>query len=282
MDEEEKKRLEDAATAARAAADQAHEAAAEADGADDALNRAAESAEDLAQEAQAAADAAVVTPPEPGTPDAPAGDDPDIDFEKELEGLEPKAPAGEKPAELSKAERALFFNAQRVKELGGDPSKVLAPVAPPAPTPVPEAPPGPEYVTRDDLTRRDLESEIRKLSRTEAERKVTAWHAEHSIKQTGDPVKDAENAYLIAHKGRITRSFEEIRRAGYSRPMPGAAPGRRPTPTPAKAPELQAAEKGIMERRGFKMLVDGSWESKRYRMHYDTTRKGWVTEKKKT
>lgn len=287
MDPEEKKRLEDAARAAREAADQAHEAAAAAAGADDALNSAAETAEDAAQEAQTALDAAVPAPVESEVPATPVVEDTDIDFEKELEALAPgQAPAAQpdKRPELEKAEKALFFNAKRVKELGGDPGKVLAPVAaPPQPpaAPTPDAPetPAPAYVTEESLNKRDLAAEIRKLSRTEAEYKVTAWHAENSIKASGDPVKDAENAYLIAHKGRITRSFEEIRRAGFSRPAPGAPPGRR-APVVAKAPELQPAEKVVMQRRGFALQPDGSWESKRYHMRFDTAKKGWVTEKK--
>lgn len=288
MSEEERKQKEDAAQAARRDADEAHEAAAQADGVDEALNKAADEAEDAAQQAQADLDAA---DPAPATP-APAGEEvppagaQDIDFEKELEvlgGDTPPAPPAPAKSELEKAERALFFNAQRLRELGGDPTKVVgAPPTPPAPPadapPAPLTPPA--YVTQEDLAKRDLVSEIRKLSRSEAERKVTEWHAEHSIQRSGDPVKDAENAYLIAHKGRITRSFEEIRRAGGSRPMPGAAPGRRPAAGPTKAPVLEPSEQAVMKRRGFKPQPDGSWEGKRYRMHYDQGKKAWVTERK--
>jgi hypothetical protein len=280
MNEEEKKKLEDAAKVAREAADTAHEAAAQADGVDEALNSAADTAEDAALEAQAAFDAAVVTPePEAPAPAPEDEDDKDIDFEKELENLggEPPKEPGKKLTELQKAERALFFQTQKVKELGGDPTKVIKTGAPIEP--VPPAP-QPAFVTKDDLNKRDLQGEIRKLSRTEAERKVTEWHAENSIKLTGDPVKDAENAYLIAHKGRITRSFDEIRRASFSRPMHGAGPGRKPPAAATKAPELQSSEKAIMQRRGYTVQPDGSWEAKRFRMRYDTSRKGWVTEKK--
>lgn len=281
MNEEEKKQLEDAAKVAREAADKAHEAAAQADGADEALNSAADAAEDAAQEAQAAFDAAVVTPEEePVVPEPEEEDDKDIDFEKELEALggeQPPREPGKKLTELQKAERALFFQTKKVKELGGDPTKVIKSDVPIEPVlPAPES----AFVTKDDLARRDLESEIRKLSRTEAEFKVTLWHSENTIRPTGDPVQDAQNAYLIAHKGRITRSFDEIRRASTVRPMHGAGPGRKPPLTPAKAPELQSSERAIMQRRGFSMQPDGSWESKRYRMRYDTAHKSWVTEKK--
>lgn len=283
MTEEEKKGLEDAAKAARETADQAHDAAAQADGADEALNKAAETAEEVAQDAQAAVDAAVVETPEPEAPapEAPENGDTDIDFEKELEAIggKPATKQGKPLTEAEKAERALFFNAKRFRELGGDPSKVLekvapieAPAAPVAPAPVAD----PQYATKDDLA----EAEASKYARSEAERKVIIHHYKHSIQRSGNIIADIENAYMIAHKGRITRSWDEIRRAGNSRPMQGAGPGRKPAAAPAKAPELQTSERAIMQRRGFKLQQDGSWESKRYRMHFDKDRKGWITTKK--
>lgn len=282
--QEEKQRLEDAAKVARETADQAHQAAADADGADEALNKAADEAETAAVEAQKAADEAVVsTPPGPEAEAPTPPDGTDIDFEKELDALsgeQPPAP-GKKLTELQKAERALFFQTRRVVELGGDPTKVVKPVGPAVP-PAPAVPPRDEqkFVTQDDLDRRDLSSELRKLAKSDAERKVLEWHAEHSIKLTGDPVKDAENAYLIAHKGRITRSFDEIRRAVYSRPTPSTPPGRKPALPSAKAPELSLAEKAILQRRGFVMKPDGSWEGKKYRRYFDPKTRRWVEEKK--
>lgn len=281
MTKEEKQALEDAAKVARETADAAHAAAA-ADGADEALNEAAEAAEEAAQDAQVAADAAVVTPEEEEAPapDAKANDE-DIDFEKELEALAPPAkPEEEAPDKqltpLQRAERALFFNAEEVKKLGGDPSKVVKP-APVAPViPVEQPAPFADNVTKDDLA----EIEAGRLSRSDAERKVLMHHYKFSIQRTGNIGADLENAYMIAHKGRITRSFDEIRRASYSRPSPGGGPGRKQPVAPIKAPELHSSEKAIMARRGFTMKSNGSWESKRYIMNYDTKQKRWVTTKK--
>lgn len=279
MTQEEKKALEDAAAAARAKADQAHDAAAQADGADEGLNKAAEDAEDAALDAQAAVDAAVVEEPAAPEADAPEepGDGADIDFEKELQELGGKGPSAKKSPELEKAERALFFTKKRVKELGGDPDKVaVQPVVPaPVAAPAPEGP-KPEYITKDDLA----ETEVAKYARTEAERKVIMHHYRHSIQRSGNVISDIENAYMIAHKGRITRSFEEIRRATFSRPMGGGAPGRKPPAQPNKAPALSASDMTVMKRRGFVMQPDGSFEAKRYRVRYDKERRAWVTEKK--
>lgn len=284
MTEEEKQKLEESAIGAREAADAAHAAAADAPG-DEALQEAADTAEDAALAAQAAVDAAVVTPAEApkGEEDEEKGDE-DIDFEKELKKIEgePETPGKKAPTELEKAERALFFQTQRVVELGGDPDKVIKkPAAPPAPAaPAAPATPG-EFVTKDDLHKRDLQAQVRSLTRTDAEYKVLMWHTENSIKLTGDPVVDAQNAYMIAHKGRITRSFDEIRRARLSRPMPGAAPGRKPPAAATKSPELSSSDKVAIQRRGFKMQPDGSYESKRYRLAFEKG-KGWIQTRKKT
>lgn len=288
MTKEEKQRLEESANAARETADQAHAAAAEAQGQDEALNRAADQAEEAAQKAQAEAEAAVVEeePPTPsGEEEEPEDDTPN--FEEEAARLEktlpPAPPAPEKPqkTELDKATTALYHTAKRVKELGGDPAKVLGtPETPPAP-PAPETPaPDERYVTKDDLAERDLQTEIRKLARSEAEYKVILWHAKNSIRPSGNPQADAENGYLLAYKGRVKRSFDEIRRAGGARPAPATPPGRRPAPAPSNAPKLTLIEQNILKRRGFTLKQDGSYESKHYRMHYDPKAKKWVQERK--
>lgn len=287
MNEEEKKKLEEAAKVAREAADAAHAKAAEADGTDEALNSAADTAEDAAVAAQAAYDAATVAPTDEEviTPAAEEeSSEEDIDFEKELENLgqPPKPPAqasAETRTELEKATRSLHFNAQRVKELGGDPAKILKPADEQAQPPVQTEQEQPGFVTQADLDKRDLKAELRKLAKTDAELQVLAWHAEHSIRPTGDAQKDAENAYFIAHKGKIKRSFDEIRRAGYSRPAPGGAPGRRQPAKPA-VPALSQSDHSSLVRRGFKKQADGTYEGKKYRVRYDATKKSWVTEKK--
>jgi len=264
MNEEERKAKEEEVKKLREAADAAHKAAQDSDGTDEALNKAAEDSEEAVAVAQKELDEA-----------PPVGDEEEeegevIDFEKELAGL-----GGEQPAqktELEKAERSLHFNAERVRELGGDPTKIVKPKEVPAPE---EG----QFVTRDDLHQRDLRGEVGRLAKTEAEAKVILWHAEHSIKQTGDPAKDAENAYMIAHKGKIQRSFSEIRRASYVREAPAGGPGRRPAMQPAGAPALSAQEQSILKRRGFSLQADGTWQSKRYILRYEP-KKGFIQQRK--
>lgn len=278
MTKEEKKQLEEAAKAAREKADQAHEAAANAtDDEADALQQAANTAEAEAQAAQEASDTAIVAPE--GEEDE---EDEDIDFEKELAAIEnggtppaPAAPPGKPKSELEKAERALHFNAKRLKELGGDPSKILGtPPTPPVATPPAD---GPSFATKEDIA----EQEAAKYARTDAERKVIMHRYRTGIIKTGNVVEDIQNAYLLAHKGRIVRSFEEIRRGAAVRPMAATLPGRKTPASAAKPPELSRNEQSIMRSRGFKNNPDGSWESKRYTMRYDASKKAWVTDRKK-
>lgn len=278
MTKEEKKQLEDTAIALEAAADTAHNAAAEKPG-DDALQEAAQTAEDKATEARTAADAAVVDdePAPVVDEEEEKGDDEDIDFGKELQELEGKTPPAPAPAAktpLEKAQTALFHKAEEVKRLGGDPATVLG--TPPAPAPAPAKEEEKGFVTQDDLNKRDLLAELRRVSKTDAEYRVLQWHAANSIKLTGDPIKDAENAYFIAHKGKIKRSFDEIRRAADTRTTPATPPGRRAPADGAKAPMLSREEATVMTRRGFKLQPDGSWKGKRYTMTYDKVKKGWI------
>ena len=278
MTKEEKQQLEDKAKALRETADQAHQAVADKPE-DETLQTAADKAEEAAVKAQEESDAATVDEtPAPLIGDEEEDDEEDIDFEEELENL-----GGDKPkkTELEKAERALHFNAEQVRKLGGDPTKILKPKKEETP-PAPPAPPADaRFVTRDDLDKRDLLAELRKLARTDAEYQVLVHHSEHSIKLTGNPAKDAESAYLIAHKGKIKRSFDEIRRAGFSRPAPGSPPGHRPPSKPVAAVQLTSDEQSTLRRRGFKLQADGSWVGKHYTMKYDAVKKGWVQEPNK-
>lgn len=287
MKKQEKEQLEQSAQSLREAADQAHTKAAAAD-ATDADKDAADEAEEAAVEAERLVQEAVVDGEDDDDDDELDEEDEDIDFEAEAKDLglgdddtpTPPVNGGKKPlTPLEKAQRSLRHNARIVKDLGGDPSKVLTDTPPVQPVIVPARRQGSEAITQDDLDLRDLKAELRRLAKTPAEYKVLEHHAEHSIKRTGDPMRDAENAYFIAHKGKIKRSFDELRRAGFSRPAIGAAPGRRVVQAKALVPLLNSDEMATMVRRGYKQLADGSWESKRYTMRFDS-KKGWVSTKK--
>ncbi len=284
MTKEEKKQLEDAATAARQKADEAHQAAADADGADDTLNTAADQAEDEALKAEQEANAAVIdgekdpseNPEE--TPDEGAG----IDFEKELQNLETPdsgKPPAKRPArtEKEKAAFALKQTARRLKALGEDPMKILGErQEPQAPPDEPEDESESRFVTKDYIA----EVEAGKLSRSEAEQKVLMHHYRNSIQRTGNVVQDIERAYLIAHQGKITRSFDEIRRGQQNRPpVGGPGVGRKP-PAKPQVPTLSGEDQNTLRRRGYAPQADGSWTSRRYRVRFDSKKREWVTEPK--
>lgn len=282
MTPEERQQKEGALEELRIKADAAHQAAATGE---EALVTAAEAAEDAYSELKAELDAT----PDGGQASPPASTEDeeeegkqDIDFEKELTDLEGgRAPEGVPPqrTELEKAERGVFFAAKRLKELGGDPSKVIKPAdETPTPTPTPRTDRqedlDPRYVSKDDIA----EQEAQTLSRTDAERKVIMWHYKHSIQKTGSVKADIENAFYIANKGRIRRSIDEMRRTQDVRPNPGSGPGRRPSVVP-RVPQLSSGDQSTLRRRGFKPNADGSWEAKRYVMRFSPG-KGWVTEAK--
>jgi hypothetical protein len=284
--EELKKQKQAAADAARVKADALHDQVAGDPGNED-LRKQADEAEDLASDLQAETDAIVVpAAPEEVIDETGADDKKDIDFEEELRELEdggqkPPASPPPKKTELEKARRALFFNKQRVLELGGDPDEIEQAPKPKDPPPPPAKQPEDQdmsnYVTKDDVAEQIASS----VSRSEAETKVIIWHYKHSIQKTGNVNKDIENAYLLANKGRINRSFAEIRRAVESRKAPPITPSRGPKTPQQQTPTLSAGDQATLRRRGYTPRPDGTWESKRYIMRYDPTKKAMVEEKKK-
>lgn len=283
--EEQKKQKEDAAKAAREKADVAHQAVAD-DPNNEAKRKEAEDAEDLAAGLQAEADAIVIPAPDPKDEDKDTDDDKDIDFEDELRDLEGggKTPPADPPPQRTdreKAERALHFQSERVRELGGDPEAIVKGKKPndPPPPPAPKAEPQDmsNYVTKDDVAAQRATA----MSRSDAEKKVILWHYKHTIQKTGDVDKDIENAYLIANKGKITRSISEIRRAADARQAPPSGSGRSPKAPLTQTPALSAGDQATLRRRGYTPRPDGTWEARRYTVRYDHTKKGWITEKKK-
>lgn len=291
---EEKQQLEAQLEELRKAADQATQAAGEHPG-DEALQKKAEEAEDAfaAKEAELAA---VVVDDNP----APTGDDLEeeegegddgehVDFEEELKRLEGGSEGGTEPpaptkTERERAETALFHQAQRLKKLGGDPSKVLEKAGggqeggePPSPAPVVPPVPAPDdnTVSRDQF----VELEFGKIAKSAAERKVYMYHYTNSINRTGNIATDMENAMLIANKGRIMRSFGELRRANFAKPGEGGgAPGRK-QPAQVSVPQVSAQEARVLRQRGFVQQPDGSWKGKRYTLRYDAQKKGFAQTK---
>lgn len=269
MSVEIRKEKEEALEKAKQAADVAQKAAEEKGFEDESLNEAAEKAEQAVSDLEAEIAA---LPPE--SEEEEGQEEEDIDFEEEKKrlgvtppGAQPPPKAGE--TELEKAKRSLHFVTKRVKELGGDPNEILGIKAPEAP---PQGDTDPRYVTKEDVAL----DRIRKLAKTDAEADVIIHHYRNTIRLTGNTDQDIENAYLIAHKGKIKRSFSEVRRAAANMPPKGPQGGAGGRPgVESQQPALSRAEQATLLRRGFKKLADGSWEGKHYTLKYNKQAKKW-------
>lgn len=280
MDPETRKQKEDELAQLRIAADEAHQAVADTPD-DEALVKAADDAEEKFNSLKAELDA---NPP--AASEDEEEEEEDIDFDKELKNLEGEDPSQRRaPVQrtpLEKAKRNLFFSAEAVKKLGGDPDEVLkkpkseVPPAPPAPEKESDDDIDPRYVTVDHVAQQEAD---RLSGDNEAQAKVVMWHYNHSIIKTGNVRADIENAFYIANKGRIRRSIDEIRRAKVVQPSPHTPPGRKQPKVQAKVPQLSSGEISTMKRRGFSQQPNGEWHSKGYITRF-VTGKGWITEPK--
>lgn len=185
----------------------------------------------------------------------------EVDFKKEAEALEKK----EERTDLEKAERSLHFNAERVRQLGGDPSKIIHPN---------QKKDESEFVTKEDFAQNYAAS----LVRSPEELKVLMWHYKNSIQRTGNINEDIDNAYLIAHKGKIRRTQEEIDRSDHPKPPTGGS-GRETR----KADKLRLPrdQEIVLSRRGFTLNPKtGEYEAKFNKVIYDSSSKQWITVKK--
>jgi hypothetical protein len=186
----------------------------------------------------------------------------DIDFKKEFEELESKS----KPkSELEKAQKALFFNAERLKELGGDPAEVL------------KIKPQEKQENGDDVkslvSREFKERDARTLARgNEDLYKVIMWYVDNRK-------LDVDEAYLLANKGRIMRTVTEAKRAAvdYGKPDSGGRKIEKQT-IPDRSPE----DKAVLERRGLRFNPKTqSYQGKFTEEYYDTAEGTWKSRKLK-
>lgn len=119
--------------------------------------------------------------------------------------------------EKEKAEYSLKKNAQRVRELGGDPDAIL----------------GVNSKNTDDLDEDDdkpiTRGELKRIEQAranksaiqlaeeipnETERELTKYHLENSIKSTGNPAEDLKLARSIVNAVKNTKIIEEATRKG--------------------------------------------------------------------
>lgn len=215
-----------------------------------------------------------------GTGDKPKEDgDGEIDFDKELETLEQGKDARRTP--LEKAQFSLKKTFDQVKEQGGDPYKALG-IPRPKEDAGDESGDGdghpkqnkdgsitvsPEQLNqmvaaavadqvgsvRSEFGAAEVKSRIEKLTKSDSEAKVVQFHFDNTIKPSGDIDSDVENAYMIAHKGRIKRTFQEVARAAGSKDgtTDGAGAGQKDA-ADAEPTGVSDADRKYAESRGLK------------------------------
>lgn len=213
----------------------------------------------------------VVTPPQK------EGEEQEVDFDKELSDLEsggaqepapaPAAKRGKTPVEeLAQAGYSFKSTAKRIRELGGDPNKMLGEEGgADAPAPIDTS----KFVTKEDLA---VEA-ARKLARTEGELKVIMWW----VRNKGMSVEDA---HLLANKGRARKAISEITRTRDAEPSKGGGGPGSPAPTDPEVPELPEIDKQRLAQSG--MAYDPTLKAyvgKKVRYAYKGKDLGWVTEK---
>ncbi len=179
----------------------------------------------------------------------------DIDYEKELAKVE-----GDKKPELSeadKAKRALFFNAQRAKELGVDVEEAIGIKKPK------------EASKEDDvdakLERKFAERDAQAVAGSEAEFKLIMWYVDNR----GLSVDDA---YVLANKGKLQRAISEGKRSNVTFAKAG---GERKV-TKAVVPQRSPEEQQLLLNRGLKYNPKTqTYQGKFTEEYYDPTDKAW-------
>ena len=177
----------------------------------------------------------------------------DIDFEKELENLE-----GGKPekSELEKAKRSLHFNAERVKELGGDPTEIVG------------KPKAETTDVKSEIDKKFAERDARSLAKSDAEFKVMMWY----VNNKGLSIQEA---HLLANKGKIMRFGEELKRSNVETSKGGSSARKVPT---TLVPERSPEEVAVLTRRGLKLNPKTkTYQGKIYEEYW--TGSGWASRK---
>lgn len=136
-----------------------------------------------------------------------------------------------------KAKDSLFFNAEQAKKLGLDPAEILG------------IKPKEEIVEEDDkpVTRKELEEllfksrqdtaikssvELANEISDEAERELTLFHINNTIKSTGDPKEDLKLARALTNSVRNSQIIEEASRKPIAKTHSSATSGNTNTSEP--------------------------------------------------
>ena len=183
----------------------------------------------------------------------------DIDYTAELEKAKEKE-TKEKPDEREKARKALFFNAERAKELGLDPAEVLG-IKP--------------KVTKKDetdidskLERKFTERDVQSITNSEAEYNLVMFYVDKGL--------SIEDAHLLANKGKIKRAVDEARRGNVTFGKVDNGTRIVTETVPQRSPETVA----LLARRGLKLnpktkTYQGTYTEE----YYDKDTKSWKSRK---
>lgn len=197
------------------------------------------------------------------TPEESEEEPENIDYEAELNRLKEKEPQKEKPSELEKAKKALYFNAERLKELGGDPEEILGK---PKKKDV-----EPDTVDIDaKLERKFIERDVQAITESVAEYNLVMFYVDKGL--------SIEDAHLLANKGKIKRAVDEAKRGN-------VAFGKVDNGTRIVTeivPQRSATEQALLQRRGLAWNPKTkTWQGKFTEEYYDKETKTWKSRKLK-
>lgn len=190
----------------------------------------------------------------------------DVELENELKNLEDSSkPPKVVRTEREKAEFNFRSSAKRVKDLGGDPSKLVAGESPIVEQPSVDTS---NFVTKSDLA----EQEARKLAKSDSELKLIMWY----IKNKGMSVDDA---HYMANKNKFKKLVGEVARTNNATPSFGGGAGEPPVEK-TDVPKLSPAEETKLRQSGMIYVSEKkAWMGKKIQHRYDEPSKQWVTEK---
>ena len=204
------------------------------------------------------------------------GDEKDIDYKKELEDLEGKKPR----SELDKAKFSAKSTLKRIAELGGDVNEVLGDFVQKKKVEDDDKEDD-KFATKDEfnsLVRNQVIAHARTLVGSEDELKLVLWHLDNSIVKTGNTVEDLENAHILANRGKIKRTMQEIARANGAKDGAHGPSGAGQRTLDKKVPDMPQATQNILRQRGFTPNPKtGEWEAKFTKVVYNDEKKSWDT-----
>lgn len=189
----------------------------------------------------------------------------DIDFEKEYQALEAKAPPRKtREDELKAAQYSLNSLKKRIKDLGGEVEE----------TPAPVEDKFEQFAT--GFVRQQAEAEIRKRSKSEAEVKYKLWFYDHKIVKSGNVFSDVDDAEWLANKNRTQNALQEMKNAPTAADTSG--PGQK-TPH-VRVVALPKEEEMKLLQAGYKKVSPSKYEGTRFVYRFDEVAAKWIQEKK--